>query len=100
MILKGICSQLRSCGFECKGGSLENNVAFIELEKLAQLEEDTHNILAMSREEMARLWRFAPSGHPYFDRTNPASEIFEARFKELGGFSPEISKNIGLGGKS
>jgi hypothetical protein len=48
----------------------------------------------MSREEMARLWRFAAAGHPYFVR-GEVSDHFEKRFKELGGFSPEISKEIG-----
>jgi len=49
----------------------------------------------MSRLEMARLWRFAPSGHPLMDSTNPLSDRFMARFKELGGFSPAISKALG-----
>lgn len=47
---------------------------------------------AMSQEEMARLWRFAPAGHPYFDSRLPLVEYFEARFK---GFTPGISKKIG-----
>jgi hypothetical protein len=96
MKLKEICEQLESCNFDCEAGSIKNNTAFIELKKIAQLEEDTHKILALSREEMAHLWRFAPPGHPYFDRSNPLSKIFESRFRELGGFSPEISKSIGL----
>ena len=50
----------------------------------------------MSRLEMAQLWRFAPSGHPYFDTTRPYYAVFKKRFDELGGFSPEISKAIGL----
>ena len=52
-------------------------------------------INAMSCEEMCHLWRFAPSGHPYFDSTKPYYEVFKARFDKLGGFSPEISKKIG-----
>jgi len=54
----------------------------------------TH-IDAMSRYEMASLWRFAPPGHPYFDRTLPLAEYFEERFNKLGRFSPEISKALG-----
>lgn len=47
---------------------------------------------AMSREEMARAWRFAPLGDPlFFDDTG---EYFAERFEKLGGFSPEISKRI------
>ena len=49
----------------------------------------------MTQTEMAQLWRFAPAGHPFFDRRLPLWERFEARFKALGGFTPEISKAIG-----
>jgi len=51
-------------------------------------------INSMTREEMCSLWRFAPSGHPYFDTTKPYNAVFKARFDELGGFSPAISKAI------
>jgi hypothetical protein len=51
----------------------------------------------LSREEMCRLWRFAPSGHVYFISGTEVHEHFDKRFKELGGFSPEISKKIGWG---
>ena len=49
----------------------------------------------LSRFECCHLWRFAPSGHPYFDRSKPLWAFFEKRFKELGGFNPEISKALG-----
>ncbi|MDO8885743.1 hypothetical protein [Candidatus Oleimmundimicrobium sp.] len=49
----------------------------------------------MTQTEMASLWRFAPSGHLYFDKTKPFWEVFDKRFKELGGFTPEISKHLG-----
>lgn len=49
----------------------------------------------MSREAMCRLWRFAPAGHPYFVIGTELQEHFDKRFKELGGFSPAISKKIG-----
>lgn len=58
---------------------------------------EVDKINAMSRIEMATLWRFAPSGHPYFDSSKPYYEIFKSRFDNLGGFSPEISKAIGWG---
>ena len=51
----------------------------------------------MSQRDMATLWRFAPSGHPFFDSSLPYFELFSARFKELGGFNPQISKAIGWG---
>lgn len=47
----------------------------------------------MSREELCRRWRFAPSGDLMFQ--DEAGDYFSARLKELGGFSPEISKKIG-----
>jgi len=58
-------------------------------------EEEIAKINSMSRLEVCKLWRFAPVGHRYFDITNPLHTVFEARFKELGGFTPEISKQIG-----
>ena len=60
---------------------------------LQQKEIDAIN--EMSQIQMATLWRFAPVGHPYFDRSLPYFEYFEKRFKELGGFNPSISKTIG-----
>lgn len=48
---------------------------------------------AMSRLEMASRWRFAPIGDTLFE--GESGEYFDKRFKELGGFSPEISKKIG-----
>jgi len=44
---------------------------------------------------MARLWRFAESGHTYFRSDLPLFKHFEERFKSLGGMTPEISKRIG-----
>lgn len=49
----------------------------------------------MSQEDMARVWRFAPSGHHYFDLSLPFYERFKKRFDELGGMTPTISKKIG-----
>ena len=50
---------------------------------------------ALSREDMARLHRFAPAGHIYFNSSLPFHKHFEERFKSLGGMTPEISKQIG-----
>ena len=60
---------------------------------------ETHKatIDQMNQEDMCRLWRFAPSGHPYFITGTPLTDYFRARFDELGGFIPEISKRIRLG---
>ncbi len=54
--------------------------------------EQKIHIDKMTQEEMARLWRFAPSGHPYFVNGTEVWEYFEAKFK---GFTPELSKSIG-----
>ena len=61
----------------------------------SEFEDEKRKILAMTRREMCVCYRFSPCGHPYFDSTNPLSTVFDKRFKELGGFSPEISKEIG-----
>lgn len=47
----------------------------------------------LSQTDMARLWRFAPSGHIYF--TLPLAEYFKQKFREKGWLTPEISKAIG-----
>lgn len=50
----------------------------------------------MDHYEMCDLWRNAPSGHSFFDKTQPFFEVFEKRlFKHFGGFTPQISKSIG-----
>lgn len=58
-------------------------------------QQEVNKINSMTQYEMAKLWRFAPSGHPYFDAELPYYEIFSKRFAELGGFTPEISKDLG-----
>ena len=62
-----------------------------------QLEIDnyTRRINQMSHEEMAEMWRQAPSGHPYFDSTLPLYEIFKKRFASFGGMTTKMSKKIG-----
>jgi hypothetical protein len=58
-----------------------------------QVEVDKIN--QMSQFEMCHLWRFAPPGHPYLDTSKPFWTHFEKRFKDFGGFTPEISKALG-----
>ncbi len=57
--------------------------------------EEREKIDKMSQIEMARLYRFAPSGHPYFVSGTVISTYFLKRFKEKGGFNSQISKTIG-----
>lgn len=52
-------------------------------------------IKAMNHEELASLWRFAISGHPYFDRRLPYVEFFKERLNSLGGMNTKVSKKIG-----
>ena len=60
-----------------------------------EIDCEIKKINRMTQEQMARLWRFAPMGHKYFDKSLPFHEVFEKRFKELGGMTPSISKNLG-----
>lgn len=57
--------------------------------------DEIRQIYSMSQTEMASLWRFAPAGHEWFNKTLPYYKHFNRRFKHLGGFTPEISKQIG-----
>jgi len=49
----------------------------------------------LSQYDMAKLWRFAPSGHPYLSTNGGLFEYFKKKFEEKGWFTPEISKSIG-----
>ena len=60
-----------------------------------EIEEQKKVIDNMSHEEMARKWRFAPSGDPFFRNDLPLFDYFHKRFDKLGGWTPEISKKIG-----
>ena len=61
-----------------------------------QIEDAKKDIDSMSQYQMAFLRRNAKVGHPYFDRSNVGlPEYFEAKFKEKGGMTSEISKEIG-----
>lgn len=59
------------------------------------MQKEIDKINNMSQVEMAKLWRFAPPGHPYFKKDSPYFEIFKKRFDKLGGFTSGISKAIG-----
>ena len=60
-----------------------------------QIADEKKQIDGMSQMEIARLWRFSPSGHPFFDDRLPLFKHFKKRFEELGGFTPAISKQLG-----
>ena len=73
---------------------MNNDVRDKELTE-QQIDDWRRRISKMTRIDMCRLWRFAPSGHPIFNNTLPMYAIFKKRFDKLGGFSPAISKQIG-----
>ena len=50
----------------------------------------------MSHEDMCRLWRFSPAGHPYFQP--PLYDYYLKRFKEFGMMTFEMSHKIGWDG--
>lgn len=55
--------------------------------------EQKTKIDEMSHYEICNLWRFAPTGHPLMQ--DDAGQYLAQRLKELGGFTPEISKSLG-----
>jgi len=59
-----------------------------------EIQKHKDDIDKLSRLEMARMWRFTPTGHVYF-QNGPVSTYFCERLTSLGGMSPEISKKIG-----
>lgn len=65
--------------------------------KLTKKEKEEIKIInQMSHYDMCNLWRNAPAGHRYFDITKPYVEVFKKRlFNHFGGFTSEISKEIG-----
>jgi len=65
--------------------------------ELTNEEIETHiqHIETMSHTSMMDLWRFAPAGHPIFDRRYPLYDIFRKRFDTFGGFTPTVSKEVG-----
>ena len=56
---------------------------------------DKKEIDALSHIEMCRMWRFGTAKKEWLVK-GPAADYFRKRlFEELGGFTPEISKQIG-----
>jgi hypothetical protein len=50
---------------------------------------------SMSHFAMAHVFRYSPPGHPYFVRGSELADYFDARFKKLGGMTPQLSKQLG-----
>lgn len=50
----------------------------------------------LSHFQMCSMWRKGTGNKAFFDSSNPISAYFRDRlFKHYGGFTPEISKQIG-----
>ena len=62
-----------------------------------ELQKWKNKIDKMSQEECCRLHRFASIEHPIFIHHNNLHKYFQTHFKDLGGFTPELSKKIGWG---
>lgn len=60
-------------------------------------DELKNEIDKLSQYEMCKIWRFAKTGHKFLIGTMPGTvgDYFAKRLKELGGFTPEISKSLG-----
>jgi len=48
---------------------------------------------SMSQYELCEMWRFASVGEPLLQ--GEVGKYFEKRLKEKGGFTPDISKQLG-----
>ncbi len=57
-------------------------------------EEQKRTIDNMTQYQMCELWRFAKSGHPLL-QNGDTGEYFSKVLKEKGGFTSEISKELG-----
>ena len=55
--------------------------------------EMKQRIDSLSREQMARKWRFSAGGDSMFQ--GEVGDYFFKRFRDLGGWSPTLSKKIG-----
>ena len=60
-----------------------------EIERLKKV------IDTMSQYDLCRTWRFAAVGNPLL--RGQVGDYFAARMKEKGGFTPQISKDLGWG---
>lgn len=57
-------------------------------------EKEKEQIDGMTHEQLAYLWRNAPTGHPLLQ--DETGQYFKKRlFEHFGGFTPELSKRIG-----
>jgi len=61
-----------------------------------EIDKALDDISKMDHYTMCKLWRFAPAGSEIYFRTDGAGNAFTKRlFDHFGGFTPEISKELG-----
>lgn len=63
-----------------------------------EIQQALERIEAMDHYTLCKLWRFAPAGSEIYFRSDlPTGEAFKNRlFHHFGGFTPEISKDLGF----
>lgn len=82
MNLKQIVEQLESCNFECEAGPLENNVAFIELKRMAEFESKIEELA----EQLAPYMKNATN--------SPIKPTFSNNFDAAIGSPSEITERV------
>lgn len=60
-----------------------------------QIQIHKNHIDGLSQYDMAHMWRFSKAGENIYFTTPELTEHFNKRFKELGGMTPELSKELG-----
>jgi len=60
-------------------------------------DEEKRKINKLSHYSLGHIYRFAPSEHPYMQHKDLFNYFME-RFQELGGMTPELSKQLGWRG--
>ena len=61
----------------------------------SQIQKKLEEISTMSHYAMGWAWRHAPIGPETYFNDPRLADAFTARFKAFGGFTPELSKQIG-----
>jgi hypothetical protein len=82
---------------------MDDTFWFLDYEYTEEDVEDFRKWVAgLSRYQMCDQWRFCPStkGGVWFQSDTPLWPIWEARYNELGGMSPSISKSMGWDSRS
>jgi len=63
---------------------------------LEELDQHMNKIKTLTHDELARIWRFASSEHPYLQNRN-LFLLFKKRFDNFGGMTVSMSKKLDWG---